>query len=211
MIVQTGIFMLTAAGISILLWAGICVLTILYKSHKAERHDQRFTPGGTIAAFVVTGIIGQVIYWTIAWLILQGTAAAAVMTMESSAQTVYATAVEYAKTHDGNVQSVSGTNMQRFDYSSDSLEAEIIRAFPYEMKPFWFKVKVDSKGNVLAAYFARHEIKAKDVRPVDAEMQKKMVLNPYMGEDTITGVWTAVDQQRSDGMWGAQTDAAGDD
>ena len=111
MIVQTGIFMLTAAGISILLWTGICVLTILYKSHKAERHDQRFTPGGTIAAFVVTGIIGQVIYWTIAWLILQGTAAAAVMTMESSAQTVYATAVEYAKTHDGNVQSVSGTNM----------------------------------------------------------------------------------------------------
>ena len=49
------------------------------------------------------------------------------------------------------------------------------------------------------------------MRPVDAEMQKKMVLNPYMGEDTITGVWTAADQQRSDGMWGAQTDAAGDD
>ena len=67
MIVQTGIFMLTAAGISILLWAGICLLTILYKSHKAERHDQRYTPGGTIAAFVVTGILGQIIYWVIAW------------------------------------------------------------------------------------------------------------------------------------------------
>jgi hypothetical protein len=99
--------------------------------------------------------------------------------------------------------------MQRFDYSGDSLETAIIQAFPYEMKPFWFKVTVDSKGNVTGAYFARREITSKDMRPVDSDLQKKMVLNPYMGEDSITGMWTLADQMRTEKMWGTQGDAEG--
>jgi hypothetical protein len=207
MIVQTGIFMLTAAGISILLWAGICMLTILYKSRQAERHDTKYTPKGTIIGFIITGLIGQVIYWTLAWLILQGTASGTVAMMRSNAQKVYETAEEYSQNHDGEITSVSGTNLNRFDYAYDSLESEIIRAFPYEQSPFWFKVVTDSKGNVMAAYFARHEITSKDMRPVDSEMQKKMLLNPYMGEDSITGSWTAADANRNSRIWGDQGDA----
>lgn len=211
MIVQTGIFMLTAAGISILLWAGICMLTILYKSHQAERHDQKFTPHGTIIGFTVTGLIGQVIYWVIAWLILQGTASGTVMMLQSKAQSVYNAAGQYAELHEDGVHTVSGTNTKQYEYDYDSLEAEIIRAFPYEQKPYWFKLTTDSRGNILAAYFAYHEIQSKDMRPVEAEMQKKMVLNPYMGEDSITGLWTAADQKRQESMWGNQDNGAGND
>lgn len=211
MIIHTGIFMLTAAGISVLIWVVICILTIHYKARQAERHDTKFTPKGTIIGFVVTGLIGQVIYWAAAWLILQGAASAAVAMMEYNAQTVYNTAVEYAKHHDGEIRSVSGTSLNRGDYAYDSLEAEIIHSFPYEMKPFWFKVTADDKGNVTAAYFARHEIGRNDIRSVNSELQMKMVLNPYMGEDSITGSWTIADERQSARIRGGMTDAAGDD
>ena len=45
-------FPLIGLVIGLLLWAVICVLTILYKSHQAERHDQRYTPKGTIIGFL---------------------------------------------------------------------------------------------------------------------------------------------------------------
>ena len=47
------------------------------------------------------------------------------------------------------------------------------------------------------------------MRPVDSDVQKKMLLNPYMGEDSITGMWTVADQMRTEKMRGTQGDAEG--
>ena len=207
MIVNTGIFMLTAAGIGLLIWAGICVLTILYKSHQAERHDQRYTAGGTILGFAVTGVIGQVLYWIAAAMILKGVASSTVMMLQSKAQSVYSAAQEYtAQPGHDTITSVSGSNLNSYEYAYDSMEAAIIRSFSFEQKPYWFVVTVDGNGNVLSAYFAYHEPKKGELKPANTEEQEKLLMNPLYSENDLVGSWTVSDQKRNEKIWGTTGD-----
>lgn len=205
MILQTEIFMLVTAVISILLWAGICILRILYQSREAKRHDQRYTCGETVVGFMISGIIGQIIYWLIAWQILNGIALGAVMLIQNKAQTIYETAVQYTEdsAHAG-IRTVIGNSTEIYHYDADSLEAEIIRQFPYE-RPFWFAVTADKNGRVIGAYFTHHEISSNELHPVKTEQQKIVILHPYMGEDAVIGSWTISDQKRQEKMWGTDS------
>ncbi|MCR4645093.1 MAG: hypothetical protein K5695_06760 [Oscillospiraceae bacterium] len=195
----------TISLISLLIWAGICILSIHLKAKDAKMHDQRYTPGETIAGFVITGIIGQVILWGIAWLIMNATAAATVMLLQNRAQTVYETAVKYTEEPEHEkLHTVIGSTSDKYNYETGSVESEILRALSYDGS-FWFAVTADKDGNVTGAYFAHHEITKKDLHPVDTTEQQKLLINPFGGEKAITGSWTMADQKLQGKFWGTQS------
>lgn len=196
------LFMIVIALSGILLWAGLCAVWILYQSNQAKKHDQRYTCGGTIAGFTVTGLIGQAIYWVAAWAILQGVASGMVMLMQSQAQTVYHAAASYTEKSGEKLHTVIGSNRNGSTYAYDSLEAEIIRQLPNE-QGIWFAVVADKNGNVVAAYVSHHELTRSELRPMDVQEQQKMLLNPKQGENAVISSWTAAQQhlqERRDGM-----------
>lgn len=202
--------MLVTAVIGILLWAGICILVIFYQSHKAKLHDQRYTCAETVIGFVISGIIGQIIYWIIAWQVLNGIAWGAVMMMQGQAQKVYDIAVQYTEdsSHD-IIRTVIGNSAELYDYDDNSLEAEIIRQFPYE-QAFWFAVTADGNGKVTGAYFTHHELSLKELHNLKLEEQKIIMLNPYMGENQVIGSWTAINQKQQE-KWGTEQEGFSDE
>ena len=203
----TNVLIVAAATslISLLIWAGICILTIHLKAKDAKMHDQRYTPGETIVGFVVTGLIGQVLLWVIAWVIMNATAAATVMLLQNRAQTVYTTAEKYAEDPDHEkLHTVIGSTKDKYTYEAGSVEAEILHALSYDGS-FWFAVTADKDGNVTAAYFAHHEITKKDLHSMDTKEQQKILMNPFGGEKAITGSWTMADQKIQGKFWGTQS------
>ena len=176
--------LLLYAAAGAVIWAGICALVVVPQKIRAKNWNMVYDPSWTIIRFVVTGILGQAMFWFLGIALLNSVAYSKYSAFSTNAKMVYNTAQRFAEEHPSHgLQTVVGYTGGTYPEGSfGAYAAKYIATGTY-----YYAVTFDADGKPEYAYWSARPLDAADLHAHTREEVRRIIRNPFADDSSIVG------------------------
>ena len=186
-------FLLIVSISGALVWVGLCALVAALKKLWAKKQEKAFSPRRTITTFLVTGILGQAMYWVLGITVLDSVAYSKYTDAVSNARTIYNVALEFAEKNPSHgLQTVVA-------YTGSSYPEGSFEAYAAEFLPegtYFYAVTFDAKGQPEYTYWSANPLDAAHLQASTREDVSRIVRNPLGDGNGAVGGYSAEADRR---------------
>ncbi len=178
------------AVISILIWFGIYREWNASQAYKAQVNKKEYRPLGLRIFFILSGIIGQVLYWIIMLGIVGSMAKSNLLALNHTADSIYQLSEKWLDLHENQENQLEGIYHFSDEAEPDSF-AEYLNKITANAEG-WYAIVCDENQKPEYVLYSKNEITQDEIKIPDKDEQLKILSR------LIRDRWEAVGYSHAD-------------